>query len=167
MAFTPPSKVIRWRSVIDRWCVELKVSQSLILAVIQQESGGDPSATRYEPAYERRYILNNSTWLDRCKAGRFSTKEAATSYGLMQLMFPTAWGYGARHPKELLDPNVNVRYGIAHVASLQKKYTLFESLVAYNGGDGAVSGKTPLAWRYADKVFALYERYKEYATREN
>jgi soluble lytic murein transglycosylase-like protein len=158
--FSPSEKIIRWRSIVDKYCVEFKVSQSLILAMIQMESGGNELAKRHEPAYERRYILSNKVWIDRCREGGFSTGEAATSYGLMQLMFPTAWGYGARKPEELYDPARNISIGVALMASKLKKYTIKEALAAYNGGDGAVKSKTPAAWRYSDKVYALYENYK-------
>jgi soluble lytic murein transglycosylase-like protein len=160
MAFSPSEKVTRWLSVVDKYCVELKVSQSLILAMIQMESGGNPDAKRYEPAYERRYILNNKVWIERCRNGGFSTREAATSYGLMQLMFPTAWGYGARKPGELYDPARNISIGVALMASKLKKYNTKEALAAYNGGDGAVKSKTPDAWKYSANAYALYENYR-------
>jgi soluble lytic murein transglycosylase-like protein len=164
--FSPPEKVIRWRSIVDHWCVELQVSQSLVLAVIQQESGGDEKAHRYEPAYERRYILNNRAWIERCREIGITSKQAATSYGLMQLMFPTAWGFGCRHPDDLYDPDQNIRFGTALLASKLKKYSIEETLAAYNGGDGAVkdlvTGKVTAATKYSDKVFRLYQQYREY-----
>jgi soluble lytic murein transglycosylase-like protein len=161
-AFSPPKRVIRWRSLVDEWCIKLKVSQSLILAVIQIESGGNEKAIRYEPAYEKRYILGNPVWVKRCQKAGISTKDAATSYGLMQLMFPTAWGFNCHNPKELFDPSTNIRFGTALIAQKLKKFTICEALAAYNGGDGAVSSKNQQAWQYSEKVYALYGQYKEY-----
>jgi soluble lytic murein transglycosylase-like protein len=159
---------MRWRPIVDRWCVELKVSQSLILAIIQQESNGDSNAMRYEPGYEKQYIIRNPEWEKRCQDTGITTREAATSYGLMQLMFTTAWGFNCRWPRVLLDPSTNIRFGTAHVAGKLKKYTVQEMLTAYNGGDGAVkdlrAGKITKATEYSRKVMSLYEQYKAYMT---
>lgn len=167
--WTPPEKVIRYRSLVDRWCGELKVSQSLILSIIQMESAGNPDAIRYEPAYEKRYILNNAVWRERCKQIGISSKEAATSYGLMQLMFTTAWGFNCRNPKDLFDPNTNIRFGTALVAQKFKKgMTAEETLCAYNGGDGAVaklrSGEATDAVKYSRRGMELYNNYRAWMT---
>jgi soluble lytic murein transglycosylase-like protein len=165
MTIKIPEKITRWRPLIDKWCAQLKVSQALVMAVMQMESGGNPGAVRYEPLYEKRYITDNPMWLQRCKEGGYTTRDVASSYGLMQLMFPTAWGFGARAPKELYEPNQNIRYGTALIASHLKKYTIQETLAAYNGGEGAVKalrqGKDTAATRYSQKVMSLYQRYKE------
>jgi hypothetical protein len=60
--------------------VEPKVSQSLIMAMIKMESGGNPGAVRYEPAYERKYILNNRVWIDRQGHRRRRLKPVRRSY---------------------------------------------------------------------------------------
>ena len=164
VTFMPNAKVIKWYEIVDKWCTELQVSQSLILAMIQQESGGNENAVRYEPAYEQRYILNNKTWLDRCRAGGFTSKEAATSYGLMQIMFPTAWNYNVTKPKELFDPSTNIRVGTAIMAGRLKKYTIEDALVTYNGGEGALLKPSSSAWRYSKNVYTLFQKYKEWNT---
>ena len=161
-------KVKQWWPMLDKWCVELQVSQSFVLAVIHAESSGNPDATRYEPDFERRYIANNSTWLKRCADLGMTTREVATSYGLMQLMFSTAYGYGCQSVKQALDPDQNMRFGIAHLAALIKTYGGKESvLAAYNGGDGAVNdlraGRDTAAVRYSKKVIALYHAYRDEA----
>ena len=79
---TIPEKVARWRPQVDKWCVQLKVSQALVMAVIQMESGGNPSAKRHEPAFEKNYIRSSAVWLNRCKELGMTTAEVATSYGL-------------------------------------------------------------------------------------
>lgn len=168
----PNKKVKRWWPVVDKWCVEFGVSQSLIFAMIEQESGGNENAARYEPAYERAYIKTSSVWLKRCKELGITTKQAASSYGLMQLMFPTAWGYGsgtigsADDPiAVVLDPNNNIRFGVAHVASLLKKYAKEEMLACFNGGEGGVNalreGRKTQATAYSRKVMSLYDKYRD------
>lgn len=168
MSFQPPEKVIRYRSMVDKWCTELKVSQSLILAIIQMESAGNPSAVRYEPEYEKRYILNNAVWRERCRSIGISSKEAATSYGLMQLMFTTAWGFNCRNPKDLFDPNTNIRFGTALVAQKLKKFDVKETLCSYNGGDGSVikmrQGIKTAASGYAERGMVLYNQYRAWMT---
>lgn len=164
-------KVKRWWPILDRWCVELGVSQSLVLAVIHMESGGNENARRYEPAFEKRYILGSSAWLKRCKELGISTRDAATSYGLMQLMFTTAWGYGCRSVEQILDPGQNIRFSVAHLASLLDRCGSKEAaLAAYNGGMGAVTdiknGVQTTAARYSRNVMALYNRYRDEALLE-
>lgn len=157
--------VKRWWTLVDKWCVICGVSQSLALAVIQRESGGNPDATRYEMAFESKYVLGNATWLKRCAELKITPREAAASYGLMQLMFTTAWGYGCKDIKTALDPDQNIRFGVAHLAALIKKHGSKEAaLAAYNGGDGAAAdlkaGRDTAATRYSRKVMALYEEYR-------
>jgi soluble lytic murein transglycosylase-like protein len=160
--FNPPEKVIQWLPIVDKYCVELQVSQSLILAMIQQESGGNPDAKRYEPAYERKYILSNKVWLQRCKDGGFSTRDAATSWSLMQILLPTAWSYGIKTPADLAKPENSILVGTAIMAGRLKKYTPREAIMSYNAGEGSIKNPLSPGWRYADNVMALWERYKEY-----
>jgi uncharacterized protein YcbK (DUF882 family) len=139
-----------------------------VLAVISAESSGKPDAIRHEPKFEQSYIINNPTWRKLCLDLQITTQEAATSYGLMQLMFTTAYGYGCRSTKDALDPDKNIRYGVAHLAMLIKKHGTKEAaLAAYNGGDGAAadlkSGKDTAATRYSRKVMALYNEYRDEA----
>lgn len=170
MVWKPSEKVIRWRPQVDKWCVNLKISQSLVFAVMQMESGGNPDVTRFESAFEKRYILGNAEWSKRIVEIGISSKEAATSYGLMQLMFTTAYGFDKTiTPAKLLDPDQNVRFGAALLKQKLKKFTVWETLCAYNGGDGAVikyrkDGKPTKATKYADTVSALCNNYRAWMT---
>lgn len=159
-----PEKVSRWRSIVDKWCLQLQISQSLVLAVIQMESGGDPDARRHEPAYEERYVQGNPKWEKVCASLGLTTAEVGTSYGLMQMMFATSYGYGCKSVEQALDPDQAVRFGAAHLAMLLKKYSTDEALAAYNGGTGAVSnlrnGRSTPATRYSGKVMTLYDAYR-------
>ena len=158
-------KVKRWWPMLDKWCVELQVSQSFVMAVIHAESSGNPDAMRYEPDFERRYITNNPTWRQRCVELGMTPREVATSYGLMQLMFSTAYGYGCRSVKQALDPDQNMRFGIAHLAAMINLHGGKEAaLAAYNGGGGGVTdlraGRDTAAVRYSKKVMELYQKYR-------
>ena len=163
-----PEKVTRWWSIVDKWCVLLGVSQSLVFAIIEMESGGNENATRYEPAYEKTYVGEGSIWRTRAKQLGMTPAQVATSYGLMQLMFPTAWGYGNQTIKgiaDVLKPDYNIRFGTAHVAAHLKKFTKEEMLAYFNGGDGGVAalraGKETPATRYSRAVMALYNKYRD------
>ena len=158
--FLPPEKVTRWYSLVDKYATETHVSQSLMLALIQCESSGNPQAIRYEPAYERKLILTNKVWIQRCRDGGFSTKDAASSYGLCQIMFPTAWRFKVTQPNQLYDPETNIRIGMSILGNNLKKHSIEEALAMYNGGAGALTNPRSTAWKYSKKVYALYTQYR-------
>lgn len=178
MDWIPSNKVIRWLAPAQRWSRHTGCPPELILAIIQQESGGDPAATRHEPGYEEKYKARCE---EIARACRLSTKEVATSYGLMQLMLPLAWGYMGPNVRRgnvvatLLDPEQNIRFGAAHLGILLKKELArhndaislalglrkeIDAAVVravagrYNGGG---SGSA-----YARNVCALWQRYEKY-----
>ncbi|KEJ93324.1 hypothetical protein EH55_08450 [Synergistes jonesii] len=119
----PNMKVFRWRELAEKWGRQTGCPPALILAVIEQESGGGPEATRHEPEYMERYEARCREIAHACG---LSLEDVATSYGLMQLMLPLAWGYmGTAARKDpvaaLLDPDQNVRFGAAHLGVLLRK----------------------------------------------
>lgn len=163
MTWKPKDKVAQWRSLAEKWSKQTGTPVALILATIEQESGGQPHVTRYEPDYQRAYIDGSAKNLRNAKACGLTPQEAATSYGLMQLMFPLAYGYGARSKESLFDPDQNIRFGAAHLGVLLKKHSRGGEIDAgviravagaFNGG-GSTSG-------YARNVGALYQRYEEW-----
>lgn len=165
----PPERVTRWRDIVDKWACELQISQALIFAVIQMESGGNEKAYRYEPRYYKRYIEKNLDWNLLMIRDGYTPRDVAASYGLMQLMFPTAYPYKKNlTPAELYEPDTNVRIGTAYLAGLLKKYDgdKLQALAHYNGGAGGArairQGKDTQATRYAKATYGLYERYKKY-----
>lgn len=165
--FKPPNDVIRWLSIVNHYAKANNITPSLLLATIHIESGGNQYAQRYEYRYERRYIIPNKTWLERCKRIDIGTADAATSYGLMQIMFPTAWQYGCRNPRDLYDADENIRIGSAIIrAKLTKWGNPRTAMMAYNGGDGITLRPTPnQASKYADKVLYLNGEYLEHLKR--
>ncbi len=60
--------------------------ENLILAIIDVESGGDPWAIRYEPAFYTRYIVGKPTKVFGPVSKETEQKARATSWGLMQIM---------------------------------------------------------------------------------
>lgn len=126
MPWKPNDKIARWRTLADKWSRQTGCPAALILATIQQESGGCETATRFEA----EFLTNNPKLEPRVRLimQRCSLSQSAvtTSYGLMQLMLTTAWGYlseadiGPQVVAALLDPDKNIRYGAAHLGALLK-----------------------------------------------
>jgi len=119
------------------------VPAALVCAVIHEESGGDPDAFPEHPERD------------------------GASFGLMQLLLPTARAVGfTRKAPLLFDPVVNVELGILYLASLYQQYRVWRLvLIAYNGGPRAAwlaQHHLPCgpAGHYADVVMALWSRYE-------
>lgn len=116
-----------------------------IIATISTESSGNPKAHRVEPAYYNRYIKDQSKWKDS-PYYKFPERIAA-SYGLVQIMYPTAYNIGFRgKPEDLYDPAVNIDAGAAYMASQVKMHHWDPPKIgaAYNAG--SVRATTQNAW---------------------
>jgi soluble lytic murein transglycosylase-like protein len=116
----------------------------MILAVVAQESHGNPNAR------------------GRLQSGAFSG-----ALGLMQIKLETAQKMAARFgmriesTEDLLKPEVNVTVGTAYLIRLIGKYGNWkEALIAYNIGHSAVDRMLeqgqPLPTGYYEKVLAKY-----------
>lgn len=116
----------------------------LILAVVAQESHGNPNAR------------------GRMQSGKFSG-----ALGLMQIKLETAKKMGDRFglpiekEEDLLRPEINVTVGTAYLMRLIAKYGNWkDALIAYNLGHSAVDKMlekgTPLPTRYYEHVVSKY-----------
>jgi hypothetical protein len=126
-------EVERWRGTVRMLIEEAraegrlkghagKLDENLVLAVIQQESSGDPNA---------------QSW--------------AGARGLMQLMPPSfAWIMGIRNwgqdisdidPNFVLDPHTNLRAGIRFLGAVLEEQggSVYWALASYNAGGGVVN----------------------------
>ncbi|MCQ2108239.1 MAG: transglycosylase SLT domain-containing protein [Fibrobacter sp.] len=117
----------------------------LILAVVAQESRGNPNAR------------------GRMQSGKFSG-----ALGLMQIKLETAkmmgshFGLKIEKEEDLLKPEINVTVGSAYLIRLIAKYGSWkEALIAYNLGHSAVDRLLekgePLPTRYYDHVISKYK----------
>lgn len=117
----------------------------MILAVVAQESHGNPNAR------------------GRMQSGAFSG-----ALGLMQIKLETAqkmaWRFGLRvnSEEDLFKPEVNVTVGTAYLIRLIGKYGSWkEALIAYNLGHSAVDRLLergqPLPLRYYERVISKYQ----------
>jgi soluble lytic murein transglycosylase-like protein len=118
------------------------VKKLLLKAVAITESSLDPKAYRFEPLYFERYMADKPEWKDK------DPKVVSASYGLCQIMLPTAVGLGfTGSPEELCDPMINILLGAKFLRqlidkSIEKKWTdkfywlspLQVALARWNGG---------------------------------
>ena len=167
-----PAAVLQWEEKAEYWSRITKVPTALILAFIDQESGGNPKAVRYEEAYCLHY---RSTPLGAAKLAEIRKEtgirdiEAVASYGLMQPLFTLAYGYGARSIEDLYDPSTNIRYCAAHINVLHKQIAKHDAhgwtsdkhirkvAGSYNGA-GEES-------KYAKDIVTLYHKYADYLSK--
>lgn len=128
------------------------IDPALVCAVCEQESGWNPWAIRYEPAFYARYIE------PMVLAGRITNateaQARAFSWGLMQVMGEVAREHGyAGHMAALCDPATGLEIGCLHLASklVGASGDVRRALLAWNGGaDGA----------YPDEVLARMGKYQ-------
>lgn len=144
-----------------------KLPRLLLKAVAQVESALDPNAYRFEPGFWDRYLKNNPEWRGK------DPKVVSASYGLMQIMYTTAWSMGFRgKATDLYDPLINIDLGAkllrANIDSIEEnklhiKHQLWSiriSLSRYNGGSRGNPGSdnTLRNQSYVDKVFVKWRR---------
>jgi soluble lytic murein transglycosylase-like protein len=125
----------------------------LVEAVVQQESSGRADAFRHEPAFWARYCAMKAQYRTE------DPRRIASSYGLMQVMYPTAYGVGFRgQPEELFGIETNLDIGCRVLKSLLVRTSgdLRAALASYNGGPAGATATIPL--RYADEVLARYRQ---------
>ena len=119
-----------------------ELEPALVAAVIYQESKFDPAA-----------------------------RSASGAVGLMQLLPDTARGIALRtggsqfREQDLLDPEINVRYGCWYLRHLLTKYdgSLDDALAAYNGGQGNVDRgiRYDETREYVARVLRLRDVYRK------
>lgn len=99
--------------------------------MVRTESSGKPSAYRFEPKYWERYCKGHKVF------GAGLPIRIAASYGLMQVMYPTAYALGFRgEPEELFIPKLSLLYGVRLMADNLKwgEGSIDAALASYNGG---------------------------------
>jgi soluble lytic murein transglycosylase-like protein len=152
------------------------VKKLMLKAIAITESSLNERAYRYEPGYWQRYgerVVEKYPFLKGCDISKWSA-----SYGLFQLMAPTALDLGwTGDPEELYDPTINANLGAKLMSQLVARIrksgitTTFPFLSEwecacsiYNGG----AYKNPCDkgilrnQKYADKVlFTFYELKKK------
>ena len=125
---------------------------AVVCAVVEQESGWNPWAIRYEPLFFAKYVAPLYT---NNKVGATEAYARGISWGLMQVMGQTAreMGVNSLHLATLCDPPVGLTVGCK---ILKKKLDanggdLHKALLAWNGGGNP---------DYADEVLARVAKYR-------
>jgi soluble lytic murein transglycosylase-like protein len=121
---------------------------TLVCAIVEQESGWNPWAMRYEPAFFAKYVANLYT------NNKISASEAYAlgfSWGLMQVMGQVAreTGFDALFRSALCDPEQGLATGCK---VLRKKFDamagdMTRALLAWNGGANPAYAAQVLARR--------------------
>lgn len=129
---------------------------NLVEAIVRCESSGLTHAYRYEDGFFRRYLADNPAY-DGANPRRVSS-----SYGLMQVMYPTAKDeLGFTDPPEyLFVPTIGLEAGCQYFSRLLKytKGDLERAIAAYNGGRGGSRRPfSPAVSLYVSKVKTALE----------
>lgn len=139
-----------YRSLIEQIARQYLVDPNLVEAVVLKESSGETDAFRFESGFYDRYLRTNPDY-----AGQ-NPRRVSSSYGLLQVMYPTARQYGFSGPPEFLFvPETGLRFGCQHLAKLLvwADHDLHKALAAYNGGQG--NWRAPVPQAYATAVLAI------------
>jgi soluble lytic murein transglycosylase-like protein len=114
---------------------------ALVCAIVEQESGWNEFAIRYEPAFMSKYVAPQYT------AGKLTATEAyarAFSWGLMQVMGEVAReeGFLGGSLSELCDPSTGLDAGCKHLRKILDRVGAVDNaqqlaLLAWNGGGNA------------------------------
>lgn len=130
---------------------EQGLDPALVCGIVEQESGWNPYAVRYEPGFYRRYLA--SRYPDG--PGTEGTCRAI-SWGLMQVMGETAReaGFDASSLAALCDPATGLQIGCrVFKGKLEKaKGDVVKALLRWNGGSNK---------QYAAEVLRRVSRYAE------
>lgn len=119
-----------------------RLEAGLIRAIVDQESGGNVKARRYEEAFYRRYIQdqpkeNLRGYWPHNISNATERHERSTSWGAMQIMGQTARERGFRGDfPDLLQPSAGVYWGCLEFNRLLQKHNgnIQAALLSYNGG---------------------------------
>lgn len=149
MFSSAPSQLL---TLARKAAVSQSLDPALVCAVIEQESGWNPWAMRYEPAFFAKYVAPLYT---NNKVGATEAYARGISWGLMQVMGQTAREKGASSPylSTLCDPAVGLAIGCR---ILRQKLdaaagNATRALQSWNGGANP---------DYADEVLARVSRYR-------
>lgn len=148
-----------YRAVITTVANAFGLEPRLVEAIVWIESRGQADAFRFEPKFWERYKL-----AQRPEYADMIPRRASSSYGLMQVMYPTAREQGFDgEPEMLFVPRENLHWGcrILHLrrqwvdgfAAVPVAERQLAMLASYNGGPGGNKPGQPL--RPDNKAYAL------------
>lgn len=164
------SDIARWRGIVKAKALAHGLPHDLVLAIVGQESSGNPFAIRVEEGFFNRYLPGLRNLVAHTASRRddhwFQYRQVfACSYGLMQVLYPVALerGLELRFPTELCDPATGVEAGCRQLRYLAGRILARDgrehanvwtdpaatrtALLLYNGGGDQKYPDKVLAWR--------------------
>ena len=153
-----------YTNLIQKAATDHQLDPDLFEGLVWVESGGRADAFRYEAQYAQRYHI-----ADHPIYKQWPVRAVAASYGLAQIMVPTAYELGWRDPtpEYLFIPEVNLYWGASNLAAclhwadrwpqVPAQTRLIAALAAYNGGRNSANSPllaTPRNAAYALRVLA-------------
>ena len=130
-------------ALAGKYAAKYSLDPAIVAAVCEQESGWNPWAVRYEPAFFERYVSPLNL------ADPTEAYARAFSFGLMQVMGQVARerGFQGRSLTQLCDPDIGVDVGCKKLQQCfaAKPDDPEAALLMYNGGGNAFYGKQVLA----------------------
>ena len=105
---------VQWSSLIEEIVAQSPIQSAFLAALIAGESGGNPTATRFEPAVYTRLKDKFPQWTDQ------RVRDNATSWGLTQIMGENYPG----PPVELAYPKINLIYAVEMLVGFAKQYRI-------------------------------------------
>lgn len=131
-----------WKEICDI-AVKFALDPLLVEAIVLTESGGNTDAFRFENDFYNRYLKPLKMYVGQ------NPRRISSSYGLMQIMWPTAVERGLSPtdpPEALFVPEKGIEFGCRQLAFLVAWAETFtdatpqaklEAVIAsYNGGRG-------------------------------
>lgn len=158
-----PNENVDLEKIFCMMAKKYQIERALLMAICQVESAFKVDAYRYEPAFWE--------WLKEKYPGVWDhrdPKEVSASYGLMQVMYTTAWNLGFRGAgEELYEPVVNVELACRLINQIQagikpaahfKCWPVEIVLARYNGGSmgNPDTGGGLRNYQYTRKVLKAY-----------
>jgi len=144
----PPSQLLL---LARKAAIAQSLDPALVCALVEQESGWNPWAIRYEPAFFSKYV---ATLYTNNKIAATEAYARGFSWGLMQVIGQVAreFGFDALFLSALCDPEQGLAVGCK---VLRKKFDAMagdttRALLAWNGGGNPT---------YAAQVLARRARY--------
>lgn len=147
-------------TIVDRYSIEYSLENSLIKALIQTESSFRERAYRFEPCFYKKYIKNNTKYMNHKYYGL--PRIISASYSLCQIMFLTAEEliHDNLEPETLYDPEFNIKLGCMLLKKKMDKYGIELGILAYNSG--SPRGEEPTLehnYEYLRKVAKNYKKF--------
>ena len=124
-----------------KYAAKYGLDPAIVCAVIEQESGWNPWAMRYEDRFFDLYIT------PLCLIDPTEARARACSYGLMQIMGQVAreQGFGGKYLTQLCDPDTGVDFGCRKLEKCFQQSEPEAALLRYNGGGNPEYGQQVLA----------------------